>query len=723
MNAPVKNFAPTRRALVVTAAAAGGALLVGCSPADLLSVGAKKLEFGAFGPFIRVGPDGWVTVVNKHIEFGQGTSAGLAAIVAEEMDADWDQVKVVQAPANTKIYANTAFGFQGTGGSSAVANSWTQLRTAGAAARSMFVDAAAARFGAPAGELTVKDGLVAHAASGKQASFADLLADAAKLKPPQTPVLKDPKDFSLIGTDRVRRKDALAKSTGTARFTQDVHLPNMLTAMVAHPPRFGGKVKSFDASAALQVPGVVDVFKVPTGVAVTANSTWAAHQGRAALKVDWDDAKAETRGTDELADLYRKVAAGQADAKWQPFQTTGDVTGALGSGAIELAYDFPYLAHATMEPMNCVAEIGGGKHKLTFGSQIPSLDQLNTAEIVGMLPGGVEIETLFAGGSFGRRANFKSDYVAECVHVAKHVGGGRPVKLVWTREDDMAAGYYRPLTHHALKIALGADGLPAAWRHRVVTQSISKGSPMPSSGVDGTSVEGVQGSPYLAGTARVDAQLASMDVGVPVLWWRSVGATHTAFVMEHTVDQLARKAGKDPVDYRRALYARAGIRGARHLAVLNLVADKAGWGKPTPGYAQGVAVHESFGSVVAQVAEVKLVDGAPSVGRVVTAIDCGIAISPDQIAAQMEGGTCLGLAAALYGQITLKDGLVQQHNFDSYRVLRMQEAPQVETYILPSAAPPSGVGEPGTPVIAPAVANALLALTGQPTASLPLVKA
>jgi isoquinoline 1-oxidoreductase beta subunit len=722
MNAPVKDFSPTRRAVVVTAAVASGALLVGCGPADILSLGVKKQDFGAFGPFIRVGADGWVTVVNKHIEFGQGTGAGLAAIVAEEMDADWDQVKVVQAPANTKVYANTAFGFQGTGGSSAVANSWTQLRTAGAAARAMFVTAAAARFGAPAGELTVKNGVVSHAASGKQASFAELLADAGKVAPPQKPALKDPKDFSLIGTDRVRRKDALAKSTGTARFTQDVHLPNMLTAMVAHPPLFGGKVKSFDASAALKVPGVVDVFKIPTGVAVTANSTWAARQGRAALKVEWNDAKSETRGTDQIADHYRKVAAGQADAKWQAFQTLGDATGAFKPDAIALTYDFPFLAHATMEPMNCVAEIGGGKHKLTFGSQIPSLDQLNTAEIVGSLPGSVEIETLFAGGSFGRRANFKSDYVTECVHVAKHVGGGRPVKLVWTREDDMAAGYYRPLTHHALTIELGADGLPAAWRHRLVTQSITKGSPMPSFGVDETSVEGVKGSPYLAGVPVVDAQLATMDTGVPVLWWRSVGATHTAFVMEHTIDQLAKKAGKDPVDYRRALYARAGAAGARHLAVLNLAADKAGWGKPTAGYAQGVAVHESFGSVVAQVAEVKLVEGVPSVGRVVTAIDCGIAIAPDQIAAQMEGGTCLGLAAALYGQITLKDGLVQQHNFDSYRVLRMREAPQVETYVLPSANPPSGVGEPGTPVIAPAVANALLALTGLPTSSLPLVK-
>jgi isoquinoline 1-oxidoreductase beta subunit len=733
MNALARSFSPSRRAFVVTAAAAaGGALLVGCQPADLLGIGVAKEDFGPFGPFIRLAADGSVTVVSKHIEFGQGTHAGLAAIVAEELDADWDRVKVVQAPANAKVYANTAFGFQGTGGSSAIANSWNQLRAAGAAARAMLTAAAAQQFGVPAGALTVRDGVVSHPASGRQASFAELLPAAARIPPPQSAPLKDPATYTLIGSDRVRRKDARAKSTGTARFTQDVHLPAMLTAMVAHPPRFGAKVKSFDASAALKVPGVVDVFGIPSGVAVVATSTWAARQGREALSVQWDESKAERRGSDELAALYRQIAAGQGPAvKWQVFESRGPTPPAPPSAddpppppsVLEAAYDFPYLAHATMEPMNCVAEIGGGKHKLTFGSQIPSLDQINTALIAGVLPGQVEIETLFAGGSFGRRANFQSDYVAECVRIAKHVGGGRPVKLVWTREDDMTAGYYRPLTHHAVRVALGADGLPAAWRHRVVTQSIQKSSPMAPRGVDDTSVEGAKGSPYLAATPAVDAQLASMDVGVPVLWWRSVGATHTAFVMEHTIDQLARKAGRDPVDYRRALYAKAGPAGARHRAALDLAASKAGWGQPSAGFTQGVAVHESFGSVVAQIAEVKLDGGVPKVGRVVTAIDCGTAISPDQIAAQMEGGTCLGLSAALYGQITLKDGVVQQHNFDSYRVLRMSEAPQVETYIVPSTAPPSGVGEPGTPVIAPAVANALLALTGQPTLSLPFVKA
>ena len=717
---------PTRRALLVTAAAgAAGSLLVGCGPADMLGVGAPKVDFGAFGPFIRIDPDGAVTVVSKHIEFGQGTHAGLAAIVAEELDADWDTLKVVQAPAIAKVYANLAMGVQGTGGSSAIANSWDQLRNAGAAARAMFVQAAASRFGASAATLTVKNSVVSDPASGRSASFADLFADAAKLTPPPTPTLKAHQDFTLIGTDRVRRKDAVLKSTGAARFTQDVHLPDMLTAMVAHAPRFGATVTSYDDTAARQVPGVVDVFRIPTGVAVVAKGTWPARQGRDALKVVWDNSRAEHVSSDALAARYRAIAAGTdtTDVKWHAYETKGDATGAFGPDDVVATFDFPYLAHAAMEPMNCVAEIGGGKKKLTLGSQTPTLDQLNTALIIGALPGSVEVETLFAGGSFGRRTNFQSDFVRECVHIARHVGGGRPVKLVWTREDDMAAGYYRPLTHHTVQVALGADGLPTAWRQRVVTQSIMKGSPMPFSGFDDTSVEGARGSPYIAATPVADGQAAMVDVDVPVLWWRSVGATHTAFVMEHTVDQLARKAGKDPVDYRRALYAKAGPSAARHLAVLNLAASKAPWGQPAAGYTQGVAVHESFGSVVAQIAEVKLDNGVPRVGRVVTAIDCGIAISPDQIAAQMEGGTCLGLAAALYGEIELKDGVVQQHNFDSYRVLRMNEAPTVETYIIPSSRPPSGVGEPGTPVIAPAVANALLTLTGKPTSSLPLVRA
>lgn len=720
--APRQDATLSRRELVVGATLVGGTLLVGCSPADLMSAG-SKVKPGAFGPFIRFDPDGSVTVLSKHIEFGQGNHAGLAAIVAEELDADWNRVKVVHAPANAKLYANGAMGVQLTGGSSAISNSWDQLRKAGAGARAMFVQAAATKWNVPAGEITVKDGVLTHAKSGKSAGFGPLIGEASKVAPPQNPTLKDPKTFTLVGTDRVRRKDSQAKSDGTARYTQDVRLPNMLVAVVAHPPRFGATVKSFDAEAAKKVAGVVEVYQIPTGVAVAANSTFAARMGREALKVEWDESKVEDRDSATIAAQWRDIAAGKgpSDLKWQAFDSKGDAAAAAASGGkvLEATYDFPYLAHATMEPMNCVAQVNGNKVKLTFGSQGQTLDQLAAAKIVGTLPGSVEIETLFAGGSFGRRANFQSDYVAECVHIAKKVGGGRPVKLVWTREDDMRAGYFRPLVHHAVRVRLDKDGYPATWRHRIVSQSIMKGSPMPSKGPDQTVIEGTAGSPYLKATPIVDAQVALPEAGVPVLWWRSVGATHTAFVMEHTIDQLARKAGKDPVDYRRALYAKAGAQ--RHLAALNLAVEKAG---PTaaPGWTRGVAVHESFGSVVAQVAEVKLVDGAPRVGRVVTAIDCGTAISPDQIAAQMEGGTCYGLSAALYGEITLTKGAVDQSNFDTYRVLRINEAPTVETYIVPSANPPSGVGEPGTPVIGPAVANALLAMSNTPTTRLPFVR-
>ncbi|MDO8799308.1 xanthine dehydrogenase family protein molybdopterin-binding subunit [Phenylobacterium sp.] len=722
---PRETQGATRRDLVVGATLVGGALLVGCSPGDLLSVGAKE-DFGAFGPFIKIGADGAVTVISKHIEFGQGNHAGLAAIVAEELDADWTKVKVEQAPAIAKVYANTGMGVQGTGGSSAISNSWTQLRQAGAGAKAMFVEAAANKWNAPAGEITVKDSVVSHAKTGKSATFAELLPEAGKIAPPKAPVLKDPKTFTLIGSDRVRRKDSQAKSDGTARFTQDVQMPDMLVAMVAHAPRYGAKVGSFDATEAKKVAGVVEVYQIPTGVAVVAQNTWAARKGREALKVTWDETGAEKASSDTMAANYRQWAAGKGTlpekTEWQAFETKGDAAKKVQGTIFETTYDFPFLSHAAMEPMNCVAQVGTGKAKLTFGSQIPTVDQLNTAKIVGMLPGAVEIETLFAGGSFGRRANFQSDYVAECVEIAKKVGKMRPVKLVWTREDDMAAGYFRPLTHHALKITLDKDGYPVSWRHRVVTQTLMKGSPMPTKGVDETTVEGTKGSPYLKATPVVDAQVLMPDVNIPVLWWRSVGATHTAFVMEHTIDQLARKAGKDPVAYRRTLYEKAGA--TRHLAVLNLAAEKSGWDKPAPaGWTRGIAVHESFGTLVAQVAEVKLVDGQPKVGRVVTAVDCGTAISPDQIAAQMEGGICYGLSAALYGKISLKDGVVEQTNFDTYRVLRNSEAPTVETYIVPSGNAPSGTGEPGTPVIAPAVANALLALNGQATTSLPFVKA
>jgi len=715
---------PNRRQLLIGSAVVSGALLIGsCAKADLLSVGAKTPDFGALGPFVKIAPDGAVTVISKHIEFGQGSSTGMAAIVAEEMDADWSKVRLELAPANTKAYANTLLGgIQGTGGSTAINESWTQMRKAGAAARALFVQAAAQTWGVPTGEITVQDGVVRHAGKARSATFAELWPTASKLTPPADPPLKDPKTFTLIGTDRVQRKDSLAKSTGQTQFTQDVYKPGMLTAMVAHAPKFGAKVKGFDATAAKAVKGVVDVVQIPTGIAVIATGVYAARKGRDALKVDWDETGAENRSSAAILAHYHDIAAGKTAETWFPFTTVGDAAHAFDGETINIAYDFPYLAHATMEPMNCVAAVDGGKVKLTFASQIPTLDQLNTAMAVGTLPGSVEIETLYAGGSFGRRASPNSEYVMEAVHVAKHVGKMTPVKLVWTREDDMTGGRYRPMAHHAIQIKLDKAGYPAAWHHKVVIQSFMMGTPLMQGKFDGTTVEGVQGSPYFKAIPVIDAQAAIPTSPITTLWWRSVGATHTALAMEHTIDQLAARAKIDPVDYRRTLYKKAGA--DRHLAVLELAAEKAGWGQPlADGWARGIAVHESFGTVVANVAEVKLVDGEPKVRRVVVAVDCGTVVAPDQVRAQMEGGVCYGLSSALFGQITLKDGVVEQTNFDAFRVLRMNEAPLVETHMVPSAAHPSGCGEPGTPVIIPAVANALLAAGAKPTSSLPFVKA
>ncbi|CAN5202145.1 xanthine dehydrogenase family protein molybdopterin-binding subunit [soil metagenome] len=743
MNA-LARIRPTRRQTIIGATLSGGALFVGaCSRSDILGLGAPKIDFGAFGPFLKITADNVVTVINKHQEMGQGNHAGLAAMISEELDADWSKVKIQAAAADAKVGANTLMGVQGTGGSTAIANSWDQYRKAGATARAMFVQAAADTWKVPAGEVAVKDGVASHA-SGKSATLGELLPAAGKVTPPASVTLKPSTAYTLIGTDRVRRKDSLAKSTGTERYTQDVHLPNMLTAMVAHSPRFGGVVKSFDASKAKAVKGVVDVVQIPSGVAVIAENTWAAKQGREALVVTWDDSKAEMRSSDKMLADYKAVVTAPGTA-WEPFEGRG-VTGDKPAGienaqagadaktpkpaepiktpvqAFETTYDFPYLAHATMEPMNCVAQVNGMKAKLTFASQIQTLDQLNTAMAVKTLPGSVEIETLSAGGSFGRRGNPTSDYVAECVNIAKHVGHDRPVKLVWTREDDMTGGRYRPMAHHALHVELDKDGYPSLWKHRIVIQSFMKGTPFMQGKIDDTQVEGVKGSPYLKATPLVDAAVFTPTSPVTTLWWRSVGATHASLAMEHTIDQLALRAGVDPLEYRRRLLTKA--QATRHLAVLDLAAKTAGWDQPMEaGWARGIAVHESFGSVVANVAEVTLKDGQPHVRRVVVAIECGKVVAPDQVRAQMEGGVCYGLSSALYGAVTLKDGLVEQTNFDTYRVLRMDEAPQVETVFVASTAKPTGAGEPGTPVVIPAVANALLKLTGKPTTSMPFVKA
>ena len=674
--------------------------------------------------FVRIGRDNTVTVISKHLEMGQGSYTGLATLVAEELDASWGQVKVEGAPADAKLYNNLSWGpAQGTGGSSSIANSWDQLRRAGATARAMLVAAAAKRWNVPAASITVKDGVVSSGA--KKATFGELADAAAKEPVPATVKLKDPKDFVLIGK-HVPRKDSRAKSNGTALFTADVKLPDMLSAVVAHPPRFGAKVQSFDAKAVSGIPGVRYVVEVPNGVAVVATSFWAAKKGRDALKVEWDESGAFRFSSSDILAEYKSLAGKPGSIA----RNDGDAAKAISSAAkvVEAAYEFPYLAHAAMEPLDCVAKLGKDICEVWNGEQFQTGDQYAVAQTVGLRPEQVKLNMLFAGGSFGRRANPAGDYVVEAVAIVKALAVlGKydlPVKLVWTREDDMKAGFYRPAYYHTLKAGLDASSNVVGWQHRIVGQSILAGTAfeadMVKNGIDATSVEGASNLPYEIPSLFVD--LHSPKVGVPVLWWRSVGSTHTAYSTETFIDELATAANKDPVEFRRALLAKH----PRHLGVLELAARQAGWGAPlAPGKAgekrgRGIALHESFGTFVAQIAEVTVKGKEFTVDRVVCAVDCGIAVNPDNVRSQMEGGIGFGLSAALHGRITLKNGAVEQSNFHDYPVLRITEMPKIDVHIVPSAERPTGVGEPGTPVIAPAVANALAAATGQRLRNLPL---
>ncbi len=676
---------------------------------------------GLFSPnaFVRIGSDDRVTVIVKHLEMGQGTFTGLPTLVAEELDARWDQVRAEGAPADAKRYNNLFWGpSQGTGGSTAMANSFEQMRKAGAAARAMLVQAAAERWQVPAAEISVKDG-VARDLGGNQAGFGALAEAAAALPVPEEVTLKDPSAFRLIGNPELRRKDSAGKIDGSARFTQDVQLPGMLTALVIHPPRFGAEVRSYDPTPALAMDGVEQVVQVPGCVAVLGRDTWSAKRGRDALtgSVVWDETDAFRLGSDAILEQYRALA----EQPGQVARRDGDPEAALAAAerVIEAEYSFPFLAHAAMEPLDCVIAPDGDGVRIYNGEQFQTADQAAVAQVLGLAPEQVRIDMLYAGGSFGRRANPASDFVVEAARVFKAAGGKLPVKLQWLREDDMRAGWYRPLYLHRLRAGLDADGRPVAWEHRIVGQSIAAGTGFEQmlvvDGVDQTSVEGANNVPYRIPNLVND--LHSPTLGVPVQWWRAVGSTHTGHAVECMIDTLAEAAGADPVDYRMQLLADH----PRHQGVLKLAAEKAGWGEPlAEGRARGVAVHESFNSYVAQVAEITVRGKAFSVDRVVIAVDCGIAVNPDVVRAQMEGGMGFGLAAALVSAITLEDGRVQQSNFHDYQVLRMNQMPRVEVHIVPSAEPPTGVGEPATPVIAPAVANALAAATGQRLTSLPL---
>jgi isoquinoline 1-oxidoreductase beta subunit len=708
---------PTRREFLKTSMLMSGSLVVA-----FVLPGANRLmalqEPQAGGPFIpnafvRVGSDDSVTILLAHSEMGQGIWTSLPMLVAEELDADWSKIKVQHAKA-APVYAHTTIGLQMTGGSTTTLSEFDRYRQAGATARALLVQAAAQRFGVKPADCRTENGVVI---AGKQrARYGELAGAAAKLPPLKEVSLKDPKEWKLIGKP-MKRLDTPEKITGRAQFGIDVRFPGMLTAVVARPPVFGGTVKSFDAGAAKAVPGVRKVVQVPTGVAVVADHFWAAKLGRDALKIDWDLGPNASLDSAALREQFRHIA----DTAGATAAEAGSVTEGLRKAAKTIAaeYAFPYLAHAPMEPENCTVRITRGKCEIWAGTQFQGMDQQIAAHITGLKPEQVDIHTTFLGGGFGRRANFQSDFVAEAVQVAK--AASAPVKTVWTREDDVRGGYYRSAFLHRARIGLGADGLPVAWLHSVVGQSNLIGTPFEKlavkDGIDPTSVEGLADSPYLKETPHHRVDLHSPRTGIPVLWWRSVGNSHTAFVVETLIDELAQAARKDPVEYRRLLLKRY----PRHLGVLNLAVEKAGWGRRPPArHARGVAVHSAFGSFAAQVAEVSIESDRIRVHRVVCAIDCGIVINPETIAAQMESGIAFGLSAALHGALHFKDGRVQESNFHDYRVLRLNEMPVVEVHIVRSTEKPGGVGEVAVPHIAPAVANAVAQLTGRRLRELPL---
>jgi isoquinoline 1-oxidoreductase beta subunit len=715
-----ETFKPSRRQFLVGAAVAGAGLSISFRVPGARADEAKA-ELNPFNGYVTIAPDNTVTILSAHMDMGQGSYFGIATLVAEELEADRDQLRVEGGAGNVKYYGNLAWGgvAQGTGGSSAMFSSFDRYRKAGALARAMLVSAAAKQWNVPASEIKVEKGVLSHA-SGKQATFGELADAAAQEQVPAEVALKSKQQWKLIGSDDFRRLDSRDKATGQQQYTIDLKLPGMLTAMVAHPPLFGAKVKSFDPAPAKAVKGVVDVVQISRGVAVVADNTWAAMKGRDALKVEWDDSAAEKRGSTDLFAEYLK----RADQPGLVAANRGDVDGAMKGAAkvVEATYQFPYLAHAALEPMDAVAHKNGDVLEIWGGHQMPDLYQAVAAQIAGVKPENIQLHVMKTGGGFGRRAVVDADIIAEAVETAKAIGWKAPVKVLWTREDDMRGGRYRPLFVHKVKVGLDGAGNIVAWQHRQVGQSILIGTPFEAmavkDGVDATSVEGVNDHPYAMENFR--SEIVNTKVGVPVLWWRSVGHTHTAYVMETMIDDIARQTDKDPVEFRRALLKDH----PRHLAALNLAADKAEWGKELPkGTFRGIALHESFGTVVAEIAEIAMDDqGGFKVERVVCAVDCGTAINPDQVRAQMEGGIGFGLGSVLHEELSLTKGQVDQTNYDAYLPLRIEEMPKVETYIVPSDAAPSGVGEPGVPPIGPAVANALASANGKRVRILPFAK-
>jgi isoquinoline 1-oxidoreductase beta subunit len=707
----------SRRDFLKTSALTGGGLIL-CMSLPL------HRSFGGTAPepaapvvpkaFIRIGPDDTVTIIVNHSEMGEGTYTSLPMLVAEELEADWTKIRVAPAPVDP-VYNHTAFGMQMTGGSSSVWSEYDRLREVGAAAREMLIAAAAAEWRVDAKTCRARNGKVVHS-GGRELSYGKLTDKAAAMPVPKVVRLKNSSEFEIIGKPTLRL-DSPEKVNGKGVFGLDVRVPGMLTALIARPPVFGAKVASFDSRKALRIPGVREVVRVPSGMAVVATNFWSAKRGRNALRITWNEGPAAGLSTPAMREQFKKLAATPGTIA----RRDGNPEQAIIKAAkrIVAEYEVPYLAHATMETLNCLVVPRSGGCDIWTGTQFQTLDRNAVARVLGLDPEKVLLHTTYLGGGFGRRANPHTDFAVEAAHVAKAIN--KPVMVVWTREDDIKGGYYRPFWYDRLSAGLDGAGNPVAWLHTIVGQSIMRGSPfekhmIDKNGIDATSVEGAKEIAYSIPNIRVD--LHSPVNAVPVQWWRSVGHSHTAFVLESFVDELAHAAGRDPYEYRRKLLAGH----PRHLGVLELAAAKGGWGKPLPkGRARGIAVHESFKSFVAQVAEVSVgADGGVRVHRVVCAVDCGRYVNPLTIEAQMESGIVYGLTAALHGAITLKDGKVEQGNFNDYPMLRINEMPEVEVHIVRNAEKPGGIGEPGVPPIAPAVCNAIFFLTGKRIRRLPI---
>jgi len=704
-----------RREFLKFSLAAGGGLLIGFSlpGADMFAT-AQAQSITVFMPnaFLRIGTDDRVTVIVNHSEMGQGVYTALPMLLAEELDADWNKIGFESAPVDPK-YNHPVFGMQITGGSSSVWSAFEQYRKAGAAARGMLIAAAAQQWNVNPATLRTDSGAVFDG-TNRKLTYGQLAEAAAKLNPPAEVTLKDPKTFKLIGKP-VKRLDTSEKINGKAVFGLDVKMPGMLTAVVARPPIFGATMKSFDDSRARTMPGVRKIAAVPSGVAVIADSFWQAKMAREALHIDWDDSAMRTFSTNQMMQQFRE----QAKSPGTNVRREGDPDAAFAQAAkkIEAVYEVPYLPHAMMEPLNCAVDLRADTCEIWTGTQFQTVDRANAAKIAGLPPEKVQIHTTYLGGGFGRRANPQSDFVVEAVHVAKVAGA--PVKVVWTREDDMQGGWYRPAFLHAIAGSIDSNGNPVSWRSRLVGQSIFAGTMfeamMKGKEYDPASVEGVDDLPYAIPNLAVESHKA--DVKVPVQWWRSVGHSHTGFATECFIDELAVLAQKDPYQFRRALLPKH----PRHLAVLDLAAQKAGWGKPLPkGRARGIAVHFAFESYNAQVAEVSVDDGKIRVHRIVSTVDCGRYVNPGIIAAQLEGGAIFGASAALFQEFTFENGRLQQTNFHTFPMMRMNECPEIETHIVENNEKSGGIGEPGVPCTAPAIANAVFAATGKRIRKLPI---